>query len=250
MNRFVSLISLLAFCLPATSASAQSPDELSLADEPSDGGRILFGGFGHGSFTPMMVNYSGTDEFTTDGALGEDASPVGFGMAFGGGGKAIIGGFVLGGYGFALPELSGTSEAGAVDFSGGGGGLQLGWAFCGPSQMLVYPYLGFGGAGVKASVVNNSDAAITIGDSTSIDPGRRREFGGGFVYGDVGLGWVMFNPGLDGGFLVGAETGVFYTLSGGAWEDLDGNAVPGLGDTGIVAGYLRINIGGGGFSED
>lgn len=212
--------------------------------------RPLWGGFGYFSPGFLVGHFDGVaGALAAPGSFGAGAAPGRMAFSVGGGGKSLIGGrFLFGGKGFGLIAPTAANDVGRVAAGGGGGGVELGLVVVNKRGWLVYPFTGFGGMGYSLSLTNTSQTSRTFGDQT-IAAGKALELGTGSVYVEFGAGFRRLTFTRGGGFIHGAELGLMLALDQGPWRRSDGRAVgggvPGVNMSGL---YLRVDIGGGGFS--
>lgn len=212
--------------------------------------RPLWGGFGY--FSPGFV-VGHFDDLTgalaAPGSFGAGAAPGRMAVSVGGGGKSLLAGrFLIGGKGFGLFAPTAANDVGRVAVGGGGGGVELGLVVVNRRGWIVYPFAGLGAIGYSLTLTNTSQGPRSFGDQT-IAAGRALELGAGSAYVELGAGFRRLTFTRGGGFIHGAELGLMLALDQGPWKRSDGRAVgggvPGVNMSGF---YLRVDIGGGGFS--
>lgn len=141
-----------------------------------------------------------------------------------------------------------ANDVGRVAVGGGGGGVELGLVVVNRRGWIVYPFAGLGAIGYSLTLTNTSQGPRSFGDQT-IAAGRALELGAGSAYVELGAGFRRLTFTRGGGFIHGAELGLMLALDQGPWKRSDGRAVgggvPGVNMSGF---YLRVDIGGGGFS--
>lgn len=182
--------------------------------------------------------------------LGAGATSPEFGYTVGGGGRALLWRrLVIGGRGFGTfsPRVGGAN--GRATFAGGGGGLELGVAAVSRSAWLLIPYVGGGAGGVHMDVANTSTDAIVIADDEAIPPEGTRSYDAGFGYIELGLAAHRLLFWNTGGFAVGVDAGAMVTIASSPWST-DAQTVDGLSRARLSGGFLRLTLGGGGFSFD
>ncbi len=208
-----------------------------------------WGGFGHAFFGGALFGYDHfDDEMARPRALGNDFTISPLGMQFGGGGKLLIAGTLLvGGKGMGWSVMADQSQGANVLITGGGGGLDIGYAAYNNDFNLLYPYFGLGGYSLTIEMKNAlATQAIEFG-AARVAPDDTDAFSAGFFTFDFGVGYQRLLFFGSGGFVLGAEGGFLIPILPGAWKDEDGNEVGGLERLGVSGGYLRITVGGGGF---
>ena len=179
--------------------------------------------------------------------LGPGARSPEFGYAVGGGGRMLLfHRIVIGGKGFGLfpPEVGAPN--GTAQVSGGGGGLELGFAAVNRPKLLFFPYFGAGGFGLGLELHNTSQQDIQLGDAAPLQPGEERDYAGGFVYLEVGAGLHRLLFFGDGGFAVGFNVGGLFSLAPSPWADA-GTPIDGIDEPSLSGAYLQLTVGGGGF---
>ena len=162
------------------------------------------------------------------------------------GGRYLIGGK---GYGIFSPLIE--ADWGKAALTGGGGGLDVGLVLFNHRRWLVYPKAGFGGQEHTLTIRNSSNTNLRFGSNASpVAANSDEQYTTGFFTADIGIGFqrLMF-PRADGGGLIhGGEVGVMMSLAEGTWSDSDNAIVRGAPPIRMIALYLRLNLGGGGFT--
>jgi hypothetical protein len=229
----LALAALCALCSPA------------LAQEPTP--RPVAGGLGYFSPGVMAGRVGGTGGLSGPKALGAGGELPGFSYQLGGGGRALIGDVLIGGKGFGYDFGQASTARGQVRMSGGGGGLDVGYAISRQAGHLVYAYLGIGGMRFDMELTNHSDRPIDL-DGVQVLPGEQTTLRAGSTYGEAGLGahWMLLGP--QGGPSVGVELGSQFKLNGGRWEGEGAQKALALQRAGWNGFFLRLAVGGGGFS--
>lgn len=249
----------LPVLLAATVAAAGEPaPEAAAPDEPAvtvaePDPRL--GGFGHLSPGVLVGSFGALDDaLSADDALGSGAELGPVAVTLGGGGGMLLGGrYVVRGKGFGMVVPSTTTVRGRASLTGGGGGFDVGLVYH-HRQWLLYPFFGVGGMGMALDVDNQSAGDLVLGGRT-IAAGQRRTLTSGFATAELGFGFVrrMFGappPGARGGMgglVHGGELGLVVSLWGSGWDDAQGRAD--LPQAQVVGAYLRLTVGGGGFSS-
>jgi hypothetical protein len=230
-------------------AHAQEPapsDSPARAEAPRKERRPKHGGLGYAA-VGIVAGPIGDIEDGLVQTLGPGTRSPEFGYTVGGGGRMLL--FhrvVIGGKGFGLfpPEVGGPN--GTARVSGGGGGLELGFAAVNRPKVLFFPYFGVGGFGLGLELRNASQQDIQFGDAAPLQPGEERDYASGFVYLEVGAGLhrlVFFG---DGGLAVGFNVGGMFSVAPSQWADA-GEPIEGLDEPRLSGAYLQLTVGGGGF---
>lgn len=235
------LCALLLLLSAAWSAPAQAQDE-----PTGPAPRPELGGLGYFSPGVMLGRVGGTAGLSDPRALGAGAELPGSSLQLGGGGRALLGDLLLGGKGFGYDFGQASTGRGQVSLSGGGGGLDVGYALSRQDRHLVYTYLGVGGMGFSMEITNRGQRPIEL-DGVNILPGQSTTLTAGAAYGEAGLGahWLLLGAG--GGPCLGLEAGALFKLNGGRWEDSAGHRALALQRAGWNGFFLRLTLGGGGF---
>lgn len=146
--------------------------------------------------------------------------------------------------------ITSEEEVGEYSLSGGGGGLDLGWALYNDAGTLIWPYLSVGYYGYGLDFTNNLSDSIPLFEGTPIPPGGEATYTGAAPRIGLGVGLTRFLGGSKGGGSVGAPVltarlgwGIF--PSHPEWEQ-DGTVVNNGGHTPCYnALALSVTIGGG-----
>jgi hypothetical protein len=194
-----------------------------------------------GGFSAMQATLS---QGSTLGG-GYDVAPTGF--VFGGGGGMLIDRLWIGGKGFGMIIDTPNSSHGTVKLSGAGGGGEVGYAVVASPHWLVVPFVGFGAFGYSLNLTNTSNGPLSIYQGETIGRGGESQYTAGFFTGEAGIRVSRLLFSGSGGFMVGAEVGYLSALQRAAWESSSGTAAPESAE--LRGGYLRLIIGGGGFSR-
>jgi len=241
----------LSACLFALAMLSPS---LARANDGEEGGgtrRARFGGIGFmqlGTHIGPVADIAST--LRDPNALGDGAVSPGFGYTIGGGGRALLlGRLVIGGRGFGVftPRIGG--ERGFATITAGGGGFELGVAAVNRDAWLLIPYVGGGAGGVTMEVANTSTTTLTIADDEAIPKAGTRTYDAGFGYIEFGLAAHRLLFFGSGGFAIGMDVGGMVSVGPQKWStgvrNLDGIDRPKLSGA-----FLRLTLGGGGFSFD
>lgn len=213
--------------------------------------RARLGGIGFmqlGTHIGPVADIAGT--LRDSEALGDRAVSPGFGYTIGGGGRALLlRRLVIGGRGFGLftPRVGG--DRGFANITAGGGGFELGVAAVNRDGWLLIPYVGGGAGGVTLEVANESDAPLTIADDESIPRDGRRTYDAGFGYVEFGLATHRLLFFGSGGFALGMDVGGIMSVGAQNWSTGSRN-LDGIDRPKLSGAFLRLTIGGGGFSFD
>ena len=173
-------------------------------------------------------------------------------VSFGGGGQGIIGNFILGGEGHGIVGESGLNQTYRVSYGGGYGLFNIGYVVYAKPAVLIYPMLGIGGGGQSVTITNRSTLPVSFSDLLE-DPKHQSVLTKGSFLIDLSVNSNIFifgNTGgnSSGGFLVGLRAGYLLELSNARWY-IDDQELVGGPDSGMSGPYIRLVIGGGGFSR-
>ncbi len=183
-------------------------------------------------------------------ALGDRSTSPEFGYTIGGGGRALIlRRMVVGGRGFGVFTPRVGSDRGFATMSAGGGGLELGVAAVNRDHWLLIPYVGGGAGGVSVEVANDADTAIVIADDEEIPVDGQRRYDAGFGYIEFGLATHRLLFFGSGGLALGLDFGGIFSVAPTPWST-GGRDLDGIDRARLSGGFLRLTIGGGGFSFD
>jgi hypothetical protein len=208
--------------------------------------RPKHGGLGYAAFG-VIAGPIGDIEEALSTTLGPGARSPEFGYTVGGGGRMLLfHRLVIGGKGFGLfpPEVGGPN--GTARVSGGGGGLELGFAAVNQPKLLFFPYFGVGGFGLGLELHNTSQDQIQLGDAAALLPDEQRDYASGFVYLEVGAGLHRLIFFGDGGLAVGFNVGGIFSVAPSRWSD-SGEDIGGVDEPRLSGAYLQLTVGGGGF---
>lgn len=223
------------------------------AQEPSCS--YTSGGFGHFFQGPSyympgsLVNYLESPEVLN--------APISAraGTTSGGEGAALLNNFLVGGGGFAETSSRHLTDSTRMQLSIGGGYFKFGYALVSCNHNLVYVYSGLGWGAMELRLENFSkDSGIRFDDDAPIAPGFRRQYQLNLNYYDLGISFKRIATSRRktyGGFMFGIDMGAFITQSTSEWyttsdEIISGPPEPRMG----FNPYLRITIGGGGFTAE
>jgi len=173
-------------------------------------------------------------------------------VSFGGGGHSIVNSFIIGGEGHGLIGGTSTNDEYTVSQGGGYGFFNLGYLILQKSMLTLYPVLGIGGGGYSITITDRAALPSNFNDLLA-DPKTQSTLSkGGFM--------LNFSLGADfmvaaeqsaegyGGFIVGIRGGYLLELNKNQWHVAD-QELAGGPDAGISGPFIRLTIGGGGFSR-
>ncbi|MCR9163974.1 MAG: hypothetical protein ACE37F_02270 [Nannocystaceae bacterium] len=236
----------LALLTPAIANANEGPQR-------EDGGRrrARAGGLGYmqlGTHIGPVGDIGGA--LRAPNALGDRATSPEFGYTFGGGGRALLlRRLVIGGRGFGLftPRVGG--QRGFATVTAGGGGFELGVAAVNRKAWLLIPYVGGGAGGMTVEVANESDAPLAVADDEPIPVEGRRSYDAGFGYIEFGVATHRLLFFGDGGLALGLDVGGMISVAATPWNT-GGRDLEGIDRPRLRGGFLRLTIGGGGFTFD
>jgi hypothetical protein len=209
--------------------------------------RPWFGGLGYASIGPFFGDLSSLDTaLRSPNVLGESYGVPSAALTLGGGGGAVLFGHLwLGGKGAALVTAPFKNDRGEAFLAGGGGGFELGYVLARP-RMLIIPFFALGGFAYNVRVENHSGRPMPLGPS-GIAAGDAKDVQAGFATIELGFRVQRMLFSRAGGFIGGFEAGLLRSLSTATWE-MDGRQFLDHPGAQIQGGYVRLTIGGGGFS--
>ncbi len=213
------------------------------------------GGFGHFFQGPSyympggLINYLESRE-----VLGAPVSGRA-GTISGGEGVALLGKFIVGGGGFSQTSARHLTDSTRMQLSMGGGYFKFGYALVSCNHNLVYVYGGLGWGAMTLRLDNFSkDSGIRFDDDAAIAPGFRREYQLDLNYYDLGVSFKRIATSRKrtyGGFMFGIDMGAFITQSTSEWYTSSDQIISGPPEPRMaLSPYVRITIGGGGFSAE
>ncbi len=177
------------------------------------------------------------------------------GIQAGGGGFGLLGRWMLGGYGLysGFPEITKDSITSQVSL--GSGMFTIGYLSKVKERMFLYPYLGVGGSGITIKISNEAiENTVEFDSRNPLKPQEKSDYSIGGIAFDLGgsLQYFLIPPsseGGHGGMLLGLQAGCGGTfISGTRWKDSQGRTVKGPEGIFHLSPYVRLTIGGGGFS--
>lgn len=216
----------------------------------------IHGGFGYGFFGPVY-NLSPTvqNDLRVPSLLGDEFQLNGLAMLSGGGGYGLLNNNILiGGSGFGY-KISDATQRGQATFSIGGGFVNFGYLLMAKKNMMSFPYFGIGACGMNLKLKNDTPDDIFDLGSVSIEPGNSKNFSSSGIGFEIGyafkvLTFTMDELGSHGGFMVGLQVGTYYFSGIDNWYEKDTDeVVPAFSRPHAFAPYVRITIGGGGFTK-
>ncbi len=169
--------------------------------------------------------------------------------SFGGGGHAIIYNFVVGGEGHGLVGKDVSNNNYTINLSSGYGIFDLGYVIFSKYGVLIYPMIGIGGYGNTFQI---TERTIPTFDEILDNPKGHLEVstGGLLLHFALGLDYMIsFNSSGNsrGGILLGLRAGLTFTPVAGDWKIAE-TKVAGGPETGATGAYIRLLIGGGGYT--
>jgi hypothetical protein len=130
--------------------------------------------------------------------------------------------------------------------TGGGGGLDLGYAIVNEDATLIYPFIHAGLYGYSLEYRNNQSDSIPFFEGNPVPPGTTATYNGSAIRLGAGIGLVKFLGDGTGGLLVGARLTYGHMPSRPEWED-NGTVVNNGGLTPCYnAVMFSLSVGGGG----
>ena len=210
--------------------------------------RPWFGGLGYATVGPFFGDLSSLNAaLSNENALGPSYGVPSAALTLGGGGGAVLFGHLwLGGKGVGLLTAPFKNARGEALLTGGGGGFELGYVLARP-RMLIIPFFALGGYAYNLRVENDTSSPMPLQDVFTVAPGQKRDIRAGFATIELGIRVQRLLFSRAGGFIGGFEAGILRSLSAAPWES-DGREFVNHPGAQIEGGYVRITIGGGGFS--
>jgi hypothetical protein len=236
---------------PQPAAATSPPTETSppVYEAEHRSRRPRFGGLGYISIGPFFGDLSGLDDaLRAPTALGASYDVGRTALMLGvGGGAVLFSHLWLGVKGFGLATGPFENLRGKAALTGGGGALEFGYVVAPRQRMLIIPFMGLGGFAYNLDVTNRTSGPMPVQQLLVIPPGETRTFKAGIATLDVGIRVERLLFFCSGGFTAGFEVGLLRSLSTRPWqsESVEFTDHPGAG---LDGAYLRVNIGGGGFS--
>lgn len=214
------------------------------------------GGFGYGFFGPAY-NLSPTiqNDLKVPSLLGDGLQLNGLTMLAGGGGYGLLNNNILiGGSGFGY-KISDATERGQTTFSVGGGFVNFGYLHVAKKNLMGFPYFGIGACGMNMKLKNDTPDDIFNLGSVTVEPGQSKNFSSAGIGFEIGYAIKLLTFSIDelgnhGGFMIGLQAGTYYFSGIDNWYEKDTDeVVPAFSRPHAFAPYVRITIGGGGFTK-
>lgn len=240
LHRVATTLMILAAC---TFTSVAASAEEGAGD---DGKEPHMGGLGKAYAGGFISGWGGLEK-SLKPLFGESLHISEASLMVGGGGFGMIGGFVIAGGGHAILTPTVDGAGGEVDVIGGGGGLAIGYAFYRSRDWIVYPYVGGAGYGLTLGLTNDSEENVDLGGEV-LEPGESIDLITGFAAVDLGVSAQQLLFFGDGGFALGMDLGVLLSVAGGGFSTVDADEITAVSDTKLRGFYMRMTIGGGGFT--
>jgi hypothetical protein len=214
----------------------------------------LRGGFGHGYFgAAVNISPDIQKDLSSVTLLGNDLHFNRAGIIGGGGGYGVFGNrILLGGSGLGYRVADATSR-GQATLSMGGGFINLGYVVIRRDNMMTFPYIGIGGKGMSLRVKNDTDESFNIGNRI-VAPGDDLKLNSGGISFEAGYSMQLYTfslseKGSSGGLLVGLQAGTYVFAGLEDWHiESSDDMVPSFSKAYSFAPYIRLTIGGGGFT--
>jgi hypothetical protein len=130
--------------------------------------------------------------------------------------------------------------------TGGGGGLDLGYAILSEQETIIYPYLHVGLYGYELAYLNNQTDSIPFFEGNPVAPGASATYDGSAIRLGGGIGLVRYLGTGSTGLIVGARLSYGHFPSRPSWEE---NGTP-VNNGGLTPCYnslmFSVSVGGGG----
>jgi hypothetical protein len=231
MRKFIKTGISLAACISFVMATAQEEKRVN---------KNLYGGFGHFTFIGQSVNINGLNTLLSEKNYG-NINPNQ--VSWGGGGNFVIKNFVIGGEGAGFFSSNSSNTSNSLNFSGGSGLFNLGYAFAVGKHSLIYPLVGIGGGGYSI-VFSQKNTSTDFNNQISVPNGQVNMQSGGILL-NAQLAYQRFFCGPEReGFLIGIKAGYHY--SPGPWKfTVNRNSVTNAPGINMNGPYVSIILGGG-----
>jgi hypothetical protein len=211
--------------------------------------RPWFGGLGYLSIAPFFGELSSPKAgLQAPEVLGASYGVGKASLLLGGGGGAVLFGHLwLGIKGYGLLTAPFHNARGEAMLTGAGGAFELGYVLAAHRKMLIIPFLGVGGFAYRLEVTNGTPQSMTILQAVTLAPDESKDFTASFATLDVGIRVQRLLFVESGGFSAGFEFGLLRSMSTSPWRVAPYQFTHERGAI-LDGAYLRVNIGGGGFS--
>lgn len=213
------------------------------------------GGFGHFYTGPSYLQQSDLHEYLESGPVLGTNLPFRSGNMSGGEGACVLGRFIIGGGGFGQSLIRKTTDSARATVSFGGGYFKFGYIFHFHKENLLYGYAGTGWGGLNVHIENlSSESYIKFNHLDPISPGSKGDYEMSYNFYDFGVSWKhLFATESDGsgagGVMLGFDAGLMVGFSNSDWQTSNDRVVSGPPVPGAFMNpYVRLTIGGGGFS--
>jgi hypothetical protein len=225
-----------------------------LSAEIAVGQGIRGGGFGHGYIgTALNISPDIQRDLRSSSLLGSELQLNRPGVFGGGGGYGVFGNrLLLGGSGLGF-KVSDATSRGEATLSIGGGFVNVGYLVTIKDNMFSFPYIGVGANGMTLKVKNRSNETFAFGDRDVVSGDFIELTSGGMSF-EAGyafkvLTFSLREEGSHGGLMVGVQAGTYIFTGLQDWnEATTGDIVPSFSKAYSFSPYLRLTIGGGGFT--
>jgi opacity protein-like surface antigen len=213
---------------------------LSIAMSASTQTERIHGGAGHFRFGYSNYNMSAMNNWLTDNypTLKNNFISVG------GSGYAIINNVIIGGEGYGSVGSTLSRDTNSISPTIGAGMLNVGYIMYRRNHLLIYPFIGFGGA------ASSFKFKEVVGPNGMINKVKDEEYSLSSNHTmlsiSIGADKFIVSGKEVGGFSVGCRIGYVYALQNTNWKKKDTEINgPNLNISGF---YITIGIGGGGWS--
>ena len=250
------------FLLGLAAAAAQEVGGMPPAQERTS--IIWFGGVGagvaandNGAFSDRLKSYTPT-RASGENFLYQTGDFSSTGLTLNAGGGFVLGnGLMIGASGerVSYPTVSAINGPGTprdeYTLSGGGGGLDIGYAMVNSESTLLCPYIQGGYYGYTLDYTNNQNEPIPFFEGEPVPAGATASYTGAAPRVALGVGMVKLIGGGGesspvGGFVVAARLAWGTMLSRPRWQEPGGGDVNNGGLTPAYNGVsLSVSIGGG-----
>lgn len=244
MNNYAKLLLCGLMALMSLPAIGQSSPQVPLRS----------GGFGHFFVGPAFFQLGDLQPYLEGAAILGTPFSRQMGTIIGGEGTSLMGRFLIGGGGYGTAYQPVSSSDARVSMGMGAGYLKVGYLLFSRPNHLLYVSTGLGGAGMGIDINNlDVESGIPFNEQAPLAKGQQESYGlGGFLF-DPSVGYKLLVGYPDegetgiGGLMIGFDAGLNMMMPVAEWDAngaiVTGPPVPGM----IMAPYVRITIGGGGF---